>query len=142
MGTMTHGKKINPISDSQQAPVSGDTTLKQLEEKVHSPHLQPVSEAAVPSEQAARAAVSQATAAVDSSTEPIAALNAMPIDLNKEAPAAAPTAPASDSNLTTEQVFPTQLVKPDTGVIPDPNAGAANPTAPPLVPPPLMPPQN
>jgi hypothetical protein len=106
---------------------------------VNSPHLQNASAPEAPSsEQAARDAVTQAaSASSDDVLKPIAALNAMPIELNKEA--SQPL--ASEGNLTTEQVFPTQLVKPDTGIGVDPNAGSANPSAPPLVPPPIMPPQ-
>lgn len=133
---LVHGKTINPIPGTDGvAPVAG--SLTQLEEKVHSPHLNAAPEAPA-AEQAARDAVAQATIAAPSERlEPVAALNAMPIELNKDQPT-----PAADAPLTTEQVFPTQLVKPDTGVISDPNAGASNPTAPPLVPPPIIPPTN
>ena len=133
---LVHGKTISPISAGPQ-----DSTLRELEEKVNSPHLQAstnTTPVAAPSEQAAREAVTQAaTASSTDVLQPVAALNAMPIELNKEAPQPAPI----DGNLTTEQVFPTQLVKPDAGIGIDPNAGAANPSAPPLVPPPIMPPQ-
>ena len=133
---LVHGKTISPISAGPQV-----STLRELEEKVNSPHLQAstsTTPVAAPSEQAAREAVTQAaTASSTDVLQPVAALNAMPIELNKEAPQPAPI----DGNLTTEQVFPTQLVKPDAGIGIDPNAGAANPSAPPLVPPPLMPPQ-
>jgi nanoRNase/pAp phosphatase (c-di-AMP/oligoRNAs hydrolase) len=133
---LVHGKTINPLS-SDQKPAATSGTLSQLEEKVNSPHLQ--SSATNPSaEEVARQAVNQAThTATNDTLEPVAALNAMPIELNKDQPA-----PAQNSPLTTEQVFPTQLVKPDTGLVPDPNAGAVNPSAPPLVPPPLMPPSS
>ena len=134
--SLVHGKTISPLPAGTQ-----DSTLRELEEKVNSPHLQAninTTPVAAPSEQAAREAVTQAaTASSTDVLQPVAALNAMPIELNKEAPQPAPI----DGNLTTEQVFPTQLVKPDTGIGIDPNAGAANPSAPPLVPPPLMPPQ-
>ena len=135
---LVHGKTINPLPASEstpEAPVSG--TLSQLEEKVNSPHVQQAPEA--PSAEAvARQAVDQATQTSSGDRlEPVAALNAMPIELNKDQ-----GTPPSNAPLTTEQVFPTQLVKPDAGIAPDPNAGAANPTAPPLVPPPIRPPTS
>ena len=132
--SLVHGKTISPLPAGSQ---SG--TLLELEQTVNSPHLQntPAPEA-TPNEQAARDAVAQAASSSSNDVlQPVAALNAMPIELNKEAPQPAP----NDGNLTTEQVFPTQLVKPDTGIGIDPNAGSANPSAPPLVPPPIMPPQ-
>jgi nanoRNase/pAp phosphatase (c-di-AMP/oligoRNAs hydrolase) len=132
--SLVHGKTISPLPAGSQTG-----TLSELEQTVNSPHLQNASAPEAPSsEQAARDAVTQAaSASSDDVLKPIAALNAMPIELNKEA--SQPL--ASEGNLTTEQVFPTQLVKPDTGIGVDPNAGSANPSAPPLVPPPIMPPQ-
>ncbi len=134
--SLVHGKTISPLPAGTQ-----DSTIRELEEKVNSPHLQASTNTPpeVPaSEQAAREAVTQAaTASSTDVLQPVAALNAMPIELNKEAPQPV----AAEANLTTEQVFPTQLVRPDTGIGSDPNAGATNPSAPPLVPPPLMPPQ-
>jgi hypothetical protein len=132
--SLVHGKTISPLPAGTQTG-----TLSELEQTVNSPHLQNTPTPEAPSsEQAAREAVNQVTnTSSDDVLKPVAALNAMPIELNKDV--SQPL--AADGNLTTEQVFPTQLVKPDTGIGIDPNAGSANPSAPPLVPPPIMPPQ-
>ena len=99
-----------------------------------SPHVTALDQA--PSADAARAAVEQVAAASDTQRlEPVQALNAQPVDLGKT------PAPEPPAGLTTEEVFPPQLVGPDTGLPTDPTAAPVDPTAPPPVPPPMMPPQ-
>ena len=120
--TSEHHKTINPLSADEK-----EQTLEQIEKAVDSKHLQET----VSAEDTARAAVESVTNTMPGKLEPTAALNAQPVDLQKEA----------DPNETiSENVFPPQLIGPDTGPGPDPTAGASDPTAPPLVPPPLMPP--
>ncbi len=123
---LQHAKTVSPLSEEEK-----QHTLAEIEEAVHSAHQSPDADAA-------RQAVEQASAAVDDpNPEPIQALNAQPIDLNPDATAPAP-APGA---MTTEEVFPAQLVGPDNGLPADPTAAAGDPTAPPPVPPPMMPPQ-
>lgn len=88
-------------------------TLDEIEKSVDSTHLTDT----------ARQAVDLASsAAAPARLEPVSALNAQPIDLN------------------TNPDFPSQLVGPDKGLPPDPTAAPADPSAPPMVPPPMMPP--
>ena len=122
--SLEHAKTVTPLSEEEK-----QHTLAEIEEAVHSSHQSPEADAA-------RQAVEQASAAVDTpNPEPIQALNAQPIDLNPEA------ATPESSATTTEEVFPAQVVGPDNGLPADPTAAAGDPTAPPPVPPPMMPPQ-
>ena len=126
---LEHGRTIAPLSEEEK---SG--TLSQIEQAVDSPHVTALDQA--PSADAARAAVEQVAAASDTQRlEPVQALNAQPVDLGKT------PAPEPPAGLTTEEVFPPQLVGPDTGLPTDPTAAPVDPTAPPPVPPPMMPPQ-
>lgn len=141
-GLSPHNKTIQPLTEEER---SKGQTLEQIEQSVESPHL-----GSEPShEDMARQAVADATNAVPSDRlEPVAALNAQPIDLQGSpapSPAAVPTpaptpTPIPEQDLTTEDIFPTQLIGPDKGPGPDPTAGAVDPSAPPPVPPPLVPP--
>lgn len=154
-GFTEHSKTVNPLTEEEKGK-----TLEQIEEAVNSAHLPPnplstpqpadmpttATDSAPmpynPVEEAARNAVEQATDSVEPARlEPEEALNAQPIDLEStELEAAEPT--NSTGDMTNEEVFPPQLVGPDTGPAPDPTAGADDPSAPPLVPPPLMPPPS
>jgi nanoRNase/pAp phosphatase (c-di-AMP/oligoRNAs hydrolase) len=154
--SLQHAKTIEPLSEEEKVE-----TLAQIEEKVDSPHLgpkatsptdlppvavpapsMPLPSAPMPSaEDAARQAVSDAAKAAEPTRlEPISALNAQPVDLKPEESGTA----ASD--LTTEEIFPPQLVGPDKGLPPDPTAAPTDPSAPPevppppVVPPPMLPP--
>ncbi len=121
---LEHGRTIAPLSEEEKAG-----TLAQIEQAVDSPHVDGVDE--VPSADAAREAVAQVAAQAEPQRlEPIEALNAQPVDLEK-----APPAPG----LTNEEVFPPQVVGPDQGLPADPTAAPVDPTAPPPVPPPMMP---
>lgn len=139
-GLSPHSKTIQPLTEEER---SKGQTLEQIEQSVDSPHLGPEPT----HEDAARQAVANATNAVPSGRlEPVAALNAQPIDLqgspaSSPVPASTPTpTPVPEQDLTTEDIFPTQLIGPDKGPGPDPTAGATDPSAPPPVPPPLVPP--
>lgn len=123
-------KTIQPLGAAPTAP----QTLDQIEASVSSPHAQPV--AAVPAPvvpDPVLAPVPAVPAAPALSVPPIAALDAQPVDLEQH------DAPAPVQDNTTESFFPPQLVGPDNGLPPDPNAGATDPSAPPPVPPPMMP---
>lgn len=127
---LEHGRTIAPLTAEEK-----EGTLSQLEQAVNSPHVSEFDQS--PSAEAARNTVAQAAASSEpQQLEPVQALNAQPVDLGN---APVPATPQGD--LTTEDVFPPQLVGPDTGLAPDPTAGALDPSAPPPVPPPLMPPQ-
>lgn len=136
-----HTRTIQPLTEEEKTK---GQTLEQIEKSVDSPHVNPPEQTVAAD--AARQAVADATNAVAATQlEPIAALNAQPVDLQKAAtptptPVAepAPVVPV-EQDLTTEDVFPTQLIGPDKGLPADPNAGAADPSAPPPVPPPMMP---
>ncbi len=158
-----HVKTINPLTEEEKGK-----TLEQIEEAVHSTHVDqvpampvapvtqppvnnvpvpapmpmPMPPTPIPSEEVARNAVQQAAdAAEPTRLEPEIALNAQPIDLGQSDQA--PVAPEENSdNMTNEEVFPPQLIGPDAGPAPDPTAGAVEASAPPLVPPPLMPPPS
>lgn len=136
-----HTRTIQPLTEEEKTK---GQTLEQIEQSVGSPHLAPAAVPQTDTADVARQAVADATNAVASSQlEPVAALNAQPIDLQKPtlpSPVAQPEPATSvEQDLTTEDVFPTQLIGPDKGLPADPNAGAADPSAPPPVPPPMMP---
>lgn len=141
-GFTEHTKTVSPLSDEEKSQ-----TLEQLEQAVNSKHIvntqtndespQQVTSSA---EDVARNAVEQASnSAEPSNYEPIDALNAQPVDLET---ASAQNSQNSGGDVTNEDVFPPQLIGPDTGPAPDPTAGQSEPGAPPLVPPPLMPPPS
>ncbi len=152
---MQHAKTISPLTEEEKTQ-----TLSEIEKSVDSSHIT-VTDSQMPTAEQARQAIEQASASVAASRlEPISALNAQPIDLvtpteapaPTPAPAPEPTPPApvptpvstptplpAGQDLTTEDVFPTQLVGPDKGLPPDPTAAPSDPTAPPTVPPPFMP---
>lgn len=136
-----HGKTIEPLTEADKGQ-----TLAQIEETVGSPHVANADALNLPpvpdQTAAARQAVEAAASAVPDRLEPIAALNAQPVDLKKDQPAPTPApapAPVDDHVPTNEEIFPAQIIGPDKGLPPDPTAGAADPSAPPPVPPPLMP---
>ncbi|MDQ5886224.1 MAG: hypothetical protein QG628_621 [Patescibacteria group bacterium] len=139
-----HIKTVSPLTEEEK-----DKTLEQIEESVSSTHVAPNTDAAVstepqstPNEDVARDAVEQAANAAEPSRfEPEEALNSQPIDLDSAETETAESVNSS-GDMTNEEVFPPQLVGPDTGPAPDPTAGAEDPSAPPLVPPPLMPPNS
>ncbi len=134
-----HGKAIQPLSAQEKTNIMGsdpNQSLSDLEKAVDSPHAE-----------AARQAVDSAIAGQPGPLPPISALNAQPVDLGKTSDTPAPA--SADDNVVEPLVsdvpdtaFPPQLVKPDTGLPPDPTAGSSNPSAPPPVPPPLMPPPS
>lgn len=122
---LQHAKTITPLSDAEKA-----ATLSDIEQAVHSAHAGAVASAPVPSADNARQAVEAANAAVQPGRlGPVDALNAQPIPLENSAPVPQ----------TTEEAFPTQLIGPDRGLPPDPTAAVSDPSAPPPVPPPMMP---
>lgn len=124
--SLQHARTVKPLTEEEKTQ-----TLTEIEKSVDSSHVNAL-DAPVPDADIARQAVDQAHAAAPSRLEPVQALNAQPVELN--------SAPAGlTPDLTTEEVFPTQLVGPDKGLPPDPTAGAADPSAPPPVPPPMMP---
>lgn len=114
---LQHAKTVQPLSEEEKAQ-----TLDQIEQSVDSPHLGSASSLDADS---ARQAVDQAAASSDSENrpEPIQALNAQPIDLEK---------PIDNKNITTEDLLPPEVVAPG-------QPSANDPTAPPPVPPPMMP---
>lgn len=121
---MQHGKSVQPLSEEEKAQ-----TLEQIEQAVDSPHIGARNDQADAAD-VARAKVDALHTDIEpQKPEPTAALNALPVELNKT-----PEAPAEATAL------PTQLVPPDPGVPPDPTAGSLSPSAPPPVPPPLIPP--
>lgn len=124
-----HGRSIQPLTDSAKA-TSSTPTLSDLEKAVDSKHAVEVDQSA----QDAAAARQVIDAEATETPKPEAALNATSVELQQ------PAAPAPADPNTTEEVFPPQLVKPDTGLPPDPTAGSTEATPPPPVPPPLMPP--
>ena len=143
-GLNPHNRVLQPLTEEEK---SKGQTLDQIERSVDSPHVNPDQQSAA---DAARQAVASASnVAPAGALEPVAALNAQPIDLQSggspaptDIPAPVPTAvpEATEAEpLTNEEVFPTQLIGPDKGLPPDPTAGASDPTAPPPVPPPMMP---
>lgn len=156
-GFTEHTKTVNPLTEEEKGK-----TLAQIEEAVNSDHVPHANEATTPpvptddvlppapteplspAEEIARNAVEQAADAAEPTRfEPEAALNAQPLDLASSNQDSDDTAVSGDDDgMTNEEVFPPQLVGPDTGPAPDPTAGQSDPSAPPLVPPPLMPPSS
>ena len=135
-----HGKALQPLSAQEKTSILGtnpNQSLSDLEKAVDSPHAE-----------AARQAVADAVASQPGALPPVSALNAQPVDLGKtdDQNPASSMQPADDNVVeplvsdVPDTAFPPQLVKPDTGLPPDPTAGSSNPAAPPPVPPPLMPP--
>lgn len=134
VSSMQHGKPLQPLTDQEKGQVQ---TLSQLEQAVGSPHAAGAQSAA----DVAREQISSIENQLQpEKPEPVAALNAQPIDLGQPAPAAPITPPTPTAAPPTAPVFPAQIVPPDTGPPPDPTAGTSTPTAPPPVPPPLIPP--
>ncbi len=144
-------KTIEPLNDSSP------NTLSDIEQAVNSPHINKTDTAQNSGADAAREQVQKASTFGNSQRpEPIAALNATPVDIQKDDKATSdandqkpPTpiadqAPSSEKpkaeDLTTEEVFPPQLVGPDKGPGPDPTASKNDsPSSPPPVPPPIVP---
>ena len=114
-GALSHARVIQPLSDAQK---SSGQTLEEIEKSVDSPHL---------------AAPAPAPISIPSAD----AANTQPTNLE---PQAVPIEAPAPQDLTTEDVFPTQLIGPDKGLPADPTASPNDPSAPPPVPPPLMPP--
>lgn len=143
---------LTPEEPTQEAPTQLEVSEQGLPE---APQLGGEEK---PNVDAARAAVQQALASSPPTPEPIAALNAQPIDLNSPVPEVtqpsevAPVLPQvtapepGNTNIDIDPVsgqvnFPSNLVPPQPTPPIDPTAtGVINPTSPPPVPPPMMPP--
>lgn len=129
-----------PLLSHDQAPAEPSGTLADIEQQVHSPHVdeteavQTETEQAEESVGAARDAVSQAVAGVTPQImEPVQSLNAQPMDLNLGDMPAVSTASATEyDQMTPPAPVPTDQLNPQ-----EPTDGAVPP--PPPVPPPMMP---
>ena len=143
---LNRAKTIEPLPNS-----SSPNTLSDIEAAVHSPHISKV-DAADQEEKDHNSEASEAREEVKRASsfgnsqrlEPIAALNATPVDLktNNTESTPSPVEPVKPktSDLTNEEVFPPKLVGPDNGPGPDPTAASSeNPGSPPPVPPPIIP---
>ncbi len=107
-----------------------DETLSEIEQDVASPHAQ---QNAAPLPSPLSPLVPPAT---EAPLQPIAALNAQPVDLDLG---------HNDQKLPTPDnapQYPSQLVPPVNQLPPDSTAGSPTPSAPPPVPPPFMPPTD
>ncbi|MCA9329435.1 hypothetical protein KDA11_02230 [Candidatus Saccharibacteria bacterium] len=156
-GRLAHARVIQPLNESQK--ISGQT-LDEIERSVSSPHVMSNDNA----DNARRAVADAVNASTPSSYEPIAALNAQPINLDSpsstsqsssatfdqastpsmpttsQSPTPTPISENSAQDLTTEDIFPTQLIGPDNIAPVNNTVGANDLSSPPPVPPPLMPP--
>lgn len=144
--TLTRAKTIEPLPTG-----SSPNTLSDIEAAVHSPHIAKVDTADNGNQDddtntsQAREEVKKASTFSNSQRlEPIAALNATPVDLktNNTDTSPSPVEPEKpkSSDLTNEEVFPPKLVGPDKGPGPDPTAASNDsPGSPPPVPPPIIP---
>ncbi len=136
------------VHDEPLAPGPG-ASLTDLEQSVHSPHLQADSSHV----DRAREAVSNAVSTTPGPLQPFASLNAQHIDLDSPAPPVSPTPPApagpdvytaglqqdfADSQNSVADGLPVSIVPPASPV--DQTASPNQASAPPLVPPPMMPP--
>jgi hypothetical protein len=141
--SINKAKTIEPIAKDDMLGSASPDTLSDIEAAVNSPHLVKVDEVSESNTEAARAAVETAKTFDNSQRlEPISALNAQPVDIDtghaSDNVTSTEAKPAGD--LTTEEVFPPQLVGPDKGPGPDPTASSSeSPGAPPPVPPPIIP---
>lgn len=149
-----------PAGDEPAEP-DGHETLTDLEEAVHSPHVDGEGdEPAISDVDSARSAVQDAiNSSTDSPLEPLAALNAQPVNLDLHDDYAAPVPPDSSpevaqptANMTNEPApgispadqpldmpLPPGLAPRPANSVP-PTSSVSDPSAPPPVPPPMMPP--
>lgn len=148
VGSKQHGKQIQPLGE--QKP---EQTLQDLEQAVDSPHVKQQEQEGgekydnKDTVEAARKAVDS----IENTIEPekpqpkanIGSQIAVEVDHDGNLKTGEDVQQDSSSvepqDLTTEEVFPTQLIGPDKGPETPPSSSGDNPTPPPPVPPPLMP---
>ncbi len=140
VGSRQHAKQIMPLGEQQP-----NQTLQDLEQAVESPHVK--QQAQEDGLDAARKVVEDIEKTIEPEMpEPKANIGsqiAVEVDhegnLTNAESDKEPVKPEEPKDLTTEEVFPTQLIGPDKGPEQPSSSSSTTATPPPPVPPPLMP---